>query len=166
MKTIILGVGNPILGDDGAGLIVAKNLKQKIHHPDVKIEEALTSGMNLLDFMIGYDKAIIIDTILTPDEKQGRVIKIGLNDLKPTCSSNPHDATLTQAVQIAEKLGEKHIPREITIIGITLNKKNLVFNEKLTREIAAAVPKAVEMTIDEIKKNGYTLNMVVKKKNE
>ena len=30
MKTIILGVGNPILGDDGAGLIIAKNLKQKI----------------------------------------------------------------------------------------------------------------------------------------
>ena len=63
MKTIVLGVGNPILQDDGVGIHVANQLKQHVNHPNVTIDEALTGGMNLLDLITGYDKAILIDAV-------------------------------------------------------------------------------------------------------
>ncbi|MBU1941107.1 MAG: hydrogenase maturation protease, partial [Candidatus Thermoplasmatota archaeon] len=63
MKTIILGVGNPILSDDGVGLHVIQQLKKCIKNPQIHLDEALTGGMNLLDLLIGYDKAIIIDAV-------------------------------------------------------------------------------------------------------
>ena len=53
MKTIVLGVGNPILQDDGVGIHVANQLKQHVNHPNVTIDEALTGGMNLLDLITG-----------------------------------------------------------------------------------------------------------------
>ena len=63
MKTIVLGVGNPILRDDGVGVHVIQQLKQQINDPNVTVDEALTGGMNLLDLILGYNKAILIDAI-------------------------------------------------------------------------------------------------------
>ena len=63
MKTIVLGIGNLILSDDGVGIHVARELKKRIKNKDITIDEAFTGGMNLLDLMIGYDKAIIIDAV-------------------------------------------------------------------------------------------------------
>ena len=73
MKTIVLGVGNPILSDDGVGIHVANQLKQKINDPNIAIDEALTGGMNLLDLILGYDKAIIIDAVKIDNGEEGKV---------------------------------------------------------------------------------------------
>ena len=51
MKTIVLGVGNPILCDDGVGVHVVNQLKKHINDPNVTLDEALTGGMNLLDMI-------------------------------------------------------------------------------------------------------------------
>lgn len=153
MKTIILGVGNPILCDDGVGIHVAKQLKKQIHHPNVTIDEALTGGMNLLDLILGYDKAIIIDAVKMKNAQNGEVRKFPLNDISTVHSYNPHDVSLTEAIQMAEKLGEGRIPRKIVVIGISMNKMSYEFGESLSKKIAVAVPKAVEMTINELKKD-------------
>jgi hydrogenase maturation protease len=152
MKTIVLGVGNPILSDDGVGIHVANQLKQKINDPNIAIDEALTGGMNLLDLILGYDKAIIIDAVKIDDGEEGEVKRISLSNFSTMHSCNPHDVSLTEAIQMAEKLGETRIPKEITIIGITMKKLSCEFGEKLSEKIATAVPKAVEMTLSEIKK--------------
>jgi len=73
MKTIVLGVGNPILSDDGVGIHVSQQIKQRIKDPNVIVEEALTGGMNLLDLILGYDKAIIIDAVKTNGGRNGEV---------------------------------------------------------------------------------------------
>ena len=152
MKTIILGIGNPILCDDGAGIHVAHQLKQHITDPSVTIDEAFTGGMNLLDMMLGYDKAILIDTINSAKGKNGEVKRFYLRDSKGSCHScNPHDVSLQEALILAEKLGENHIPQDIVIIGIVVKKMSNRFGEQLSKSIAAAVPKAVEMTLNELK---------------
>ena len=152
MKTIILGVGNPILSDDGVGIHVANQLKQHIHDPDVVIDEALTGGMNLLDLLLGYDKAIIIDAVKIDNGKDGEVKRIPLNSFSTMHSCNPHDVSLTEAIQMAEKLGETKIPKEIIVIGIMMKKLPCEFGENLSEKIAMAVPNAVEMTLNEIRK--------------
>ena len=81
MKTIIVGIGNPILCDDGVGIHVAQQLKHHITDPQVTIDEAFTGGMNLLDLLIGYERAILIDAVKTQDAKKGEVKRFSLQDM-------------------------------------------------------------------------------------
>ena len=152
MKTIILGVGNQILGDDGVGIHVTDILKERIMEPNITIDDAITGGMNLLELILGYDKAIIVDAVKTTVGKNGEVKRIPLEDFSTMHSCNPHDVSLNEAIEMAKKMGENRIPNEIIVIGILMKEIPCEFGEKLSKEIAAAVPKAVEMTLNEIKK--------------
>jgi len=153
MKTIILGVGNIILGDDGVGVHVANRLKNKIKNPDITIDEATTGGMNLLDLILGYDKAIIIDAVKSDKNNQGEVKRIPISDFNTMHSCNPHDVSLIEAIDMAKKMGENKIPKQIIIIGIMMKKIPCEFKEELSKKIKNAVPKAVEMTLNEIYNN-------------
>jgi len=151
MKTIVLGIGNLILGDDGVGVHVANEIKKHINLPNVTVDEAITGGMNLLDLILGYDKAIIIDAVKSENSENGEVKRILLSDFATIHSCNPHDVSLSEAIEMAKKLGEDRIPKDIVIIGIMMKQIPCEFGEKLSKKIAAAVPKAVEMTLNEIK---------------
>ncbi len=153
MKTIVLGVGNPILRDDGVGIHVANELKQHVNNPEITIDEALTGGMNLLDLIIGYDKAILIDAVNIRNAKSGEVKRLLLSDFSSIHSDNPHDVSLMEAIKLAKSLGEDKIPNEVIIIGIVLKENPYIFGDKLSPKIASAVPKAVEMTLNELKEN-------------
>jgi hydrogenase maturation protease len=153
MKTIILGVGNQILGDDGVGVHVVTELKKQISNPNITIDEAITGGMNLLELLLGYDKAIIVDAVKTEDGENGEVKRIPLGDFSTMHSCNPHDVSLIEAIEMAKKMGEDRIPREIIVIGVMMKDIPCEFGEKLSNKIAAAVPKAVDMTLNEIKKD-------------
>ena len=151
MKIIVLGIGNLILGDDGVGVQVANELKKHINSPNITIDEAITGGMNLLDLLLGYDKAVIIDAVKSETDEDGEVKRILLSDFTTMHSCNPHDVSLAEAIEMAKKLGEDRIPKEIVIIGIMMKQIPCEFGEQLSEKIAAAVPKAVEMTLNEIK---------------
>jgi len=150
MKTIILGVGNLILGDDGVGIHVVNEVKKQIQDKNITVDEATTGGMNLLDLILGYDKAIIIDAVKSEKFKEGTVKRIPISDFNTMHSCNPHDVSLSEAIKMAKKLGETKIPNEIIVIGIILKEIPSEFGEKLSKDIFAAVPKAVEMTLNEI----------------
>ena len=153
MKTIVLGIGNPILSDDGVGIHVANQLKQHIKDPNVTIDEALTGGMNLLDLIVGFDKAILIDAVKMKNARTGDVKRFSISDMSTAHSCNPHDVSLAEALKMAERLGENHIPREIVIVGIMMNEMPCEFGEKLSETVAAAVPKAVEIVLSELGEN-------------
>jgi len=150
MKTIILGVGNQILGDDGVGIHVINEIKKQVKDPEITIDEASTGGMNLLDLLLGYNKAIIIDAIKSDKGEHGIVKRMPLNDFNTIHSCNPHDVSLIQAIEMAKKMGEKKIPKEIIIIGVMMKEIPCEFKENLTNKIKAAVPKAVEIVLKEI----------------
>ncbi len=157
MKTLILGVGNPILCNDGVGLYVAQQVKQQVNNPDVTIEEAFTGGMNLLDLIVGYDKVIIIDAVIDKKGKNGIVKRYHPTELSTVHSCNPHDVSFIEALTVAKKLGEEHLPQDIVVIGISLPERSCEFGEHLSESIAAAVPQAVKMVLAEI---------ITRKKNE
>jgi len=154
MKTIILGVGNLILGDDGVGIHVTNELKKQVNDPNITIDDAVTGGMNLLELILGYDKAIIVDAVKTNNEEDGEVKRIPLGNFSTMHSCNPHDVSLIEAIEVAKKMGENRIPKEIVVIGIMMKEIPCEFGEKLSETVNAAVPKAVEMTLSEIEKVG------------
>ena len=152
-KTIVVGVGNKILGDDGVGIYVVNQLRKQVKNLDVTFEEAATGGLNLLDIIVGYDKAVIVDAVKSNNGEHGVVKRFSLDNFDTMHSCNPHDVSLIEAIDMAKKIGENRIPREIVVIGIMMKDIPFEFSDCLSDEIAMAVPKAVEMTFNEIRKN-------------
>jgi len=150
MKTIVLGVGNPILQDDGVGIHVIEALHQQLNTQKVTLETASTGGLNLLDLIRGYEKVILVDAIKQDNGEPGEVKRFSLSDFQSVHSCNPHDVSLLEALHLAEQLGEKHLPSKIILIGITVNT-SYEFGEGLSRKVASAIPAAVAMVLEELK---------------
>src|SRR4051794_24494827 len=64
MTTGIIGVGNPVLSDDGVGLQVARELRRRLSgRPDVTVLERCAGGLRLMESMAGYGRAVLIDAM-------------------------------------------------------------------------------------------------------
>ena len=147
MKTLVVGLGNPILGDDGVGWKIASELQcEKSIPTDVTIECAALGGITLMESLIGYDRAIIIDSIFTHQAPIGTLRFSKLDDLpNPSLGhmTSAHDTSLQAALQIGRALGA-HLPDDITIVTVE-SEKVYDFSETLTPPIADAVPGAIKI---------------------
>jgi len=142
-RTIVVGIGNPILGDDAIGLHVVKSLKKLIDDPTITIEEAHTGGMNLLDLIVGYDRAILVDAISTPEGDIGDVMVLDPMEVPSSHSANPHDVSFPEALEVARKMGGKRIPDEIVLVAINI-RPSFDFFEGLSDEVTASIPIALD----------------------
>jgi hydrogenase maturation protease len=154
MKTIVVGLGNPILGDDGAGWKVAEEIK--LHLPaDTRVDVNCLSlgGISLMEHLVGYDRAILIDTFKS-NEARGSIHVMNLDDL-PNYSAfhttSAHDTSLQNAILMGRNMGAK-LPGHIMIVGITA-EPSFEFSEALTPEIQAAVPFAVRAALELLEKS-------------
>lgn len=152
MNTIILGIGNPILKDDGVGIHVANSIEKELTNSNIKIDVAFTGGMNLLDLMRGYDKAILIDAMRMKNKKIGEVGLFDSNNFDTFHTCNPHDVSLNEAINLAKKLGDDNIPKEIKIVGINIGEFSYEFGENLSCEVEKAIPKAINIVKKEVEK--------------
>ena len=139
MKTIILGLGNSLLGDDAIGLILVEKLSEQIKHPDLDFKTSEKVGLNLIELVQDYDRAIIIDSIITGNHPPGTVLEFSLDDLPDNPRLRcPHDADFKSAIILARKTGLK-MPEEIIILGIEVID-NLTFTQDLSPELSALFP--------------------------
>ena len=146
MKTLILGVGNPILTDDAVGIRIAQELKQEI--PDLEVGEASEAGIALLEHVAGYDKLVIIDSIRTEKGKPGELYKLGLEDLKPTMDfSSSHGIGIATAFKLGEGLGYR-MPKHVSIYAVEI-RDNTTFGEKCTEEVEVRIPFIVRQIVKE-----------------
>jgi hydrogenase maturation protease len=89
-KTLVIGLGNPILSDDGAGIYVAREIKKRckgLSH--IAIIETNQGGIGLLDLMAGYERVIIVDSIKTEENTPGKVYRLRVEDLGDMWSPLP-----------------------------------------------------------------------------
>ncbi|WKZ36845.1 MAG: hydrogenase maturation protease [Anaerolineales bacterium] len=152
MKTIVVGLGNPILGDDGVGWKVADEvLKQLPPDSQVDVEYLSLGGLALMEHLIGYHRAILIDAFASEDEP-GAILILKLGDL-PNYSAfhttSSHDTSLQNAVELGRSMGAQ-LPDDIEIIGIA-TRRVYDFGEELSRPVADAVPFAARIVIDLLK---------------
>jgi hydrogenase maturation protease len=149
MKTLILGLGNTILCDDGAGIRVAEELESRLSNPETTVLETSLSGLSLLDILVGYDKAIIVDAIQTVGGKPGAIYRLDPDALQVSRhAASPHDVNLATAIELGKKLGLA-LPREIVIFAIEVADVT-TFSEECTPELKKAIPVCVEMVIKEV----------------
>lgn len=150
MKTIVIGLGNPILGDDGVGWQIAQQAQQQSDFPpDIEVDCLALGGISLMERLIGYERAILIDALVTHKYPIGAVQCFPLSQLPNRAlghMSSSHDTTLQNALQVGRDLGAK-LPDEITIVAVEAQDV-FDFSEQLSPEVAAAVPKAVQIVMD------------------
>ena len=146
MNTLIVGIGNPILTDDGVGIKIAQKLKE--NNPELEVVETSEAGMALLELINGYDRLIIIDSIKTGQGKPGELYKLGLKDLKPAMDfSSSHGVDIATAFELGQRLGFK-MPKYISIYAVEI-KDNSTFGEECTEEIEKRIPFIIKQIIEE-----------------
>ncbi len=149
MKTLILGLGNPLLTDDSVGLRVAQELENKLSQPEVTVLQSTASGLDLLDLVIGFDRLIIIDAIQTKKGKAGQIYRLEIPDLDFSRHvACPHDVNLATALELGKRLGLA-VPREVVIFAIEVVEV-ATFSEECTPEVEQAIPLATEMVLGEL----------------
>jgi hydrogenase maturation protease len=152
MKTVVIGLGNPILGDDGVGWKVAEEVKQlflttPLPFP-VEVDCLALGGLSLMEHLIGVDRAIIIDAVSLEGMDEGQVVVFSLDELPDRSAGHitaAHDTSLPTALEVGRTMGA-HLPQEVTVVGI--QAYNLFeFSEELTPLITEAVPIAAQTVI-------------------
>ncbi len=154
MKTIVIGLGNPILSDDGVGVKVAYAVEDRLGDKipkNVTITEASVGGLRLMELLEGYDRAIIIDAIQTKNgHPAGSIFTMDLADLReisPTQhSASAHDTSLVTALDAGKEMGMK-LPDDVIIFAVEV-ENILDFSEQPTPSVAAAIPKVTEMVLE------------------
>jgi hydrogenase maturation protease len=144
-KILVLALGNDIMGDDGAALAAAEILRNEFGSV-IDIFEVASAGFMLLDLMEGYDKVLIIDTILSTNAP-GTIRELSVKELSERRSSSPHYAGLPEIIGLAEKL-ELNFPDEIRILVIEIEDA-FTIRQGLSPVILANIPELV-MKVKEI----------------
>jgi hydrogenase maturation protease len=158
IPTLIVGLGNPILGDDGVGWVIAQNLRdQLITRTDLEFDFLSLGGLSLMERLTGYQHVILIDAIASGENSSGKVISFPLNEIPdPTAghSSSVHDTSLRNALNLGRTMNIS-LPRDENIIVVAVEAANVYdFSEELTPQVAAAVPIAEKLILDLIPSPG------------
>ena len=137
MNTLILGIGNPILTDDGVGIKIAHKLKEE--NAKLEVIETSEAGIALLDLIAGYNKLIIIDSIKIEKGRPGDLYKLELGDLKPSKDfSSSHGIGIATAFELGQRLGYS-MPKFVSIYAVNI-KNNLTFGEECTEAVKKRIP--------------------------
>jgi hydrogenase maturation protease len=142
-------MGNPLLCDDGVGLRVAAELKDRVDQPEVTIMETGIAGLGLLDLLVGYDSIIIIDAIQTVGGKAGQIYRLDPKAFDTTIhTASAHGIDFITALEFGKKLGLS-LPQQIVIFAIEASDVT-TFSEECTPEVKQAVPVCIEMVLREL----------------
>jgi hydrogenase maturation protease len=117
MKTLVLGLGNTILRDDGVGVYVARSLRERLAGL-ADVGEAELAGFDLIERLKGYERAIIVDAIQLDGETPGTVFRLRPDDMRITARlASFHDIDLVTALELGRRL-RLAMPDDILIYAV------------------------------------------------
>jgi hydrogenase maturation protease len=156
-RMLVVGLGNPILGDDGVGWVAAREVETRLgaSERNVDVDCLALGGLSLMERMIGYQHVILIDSLNTGQRPQGSVVTFTLEDLVDLTyghASAAHDASLKTALDMGRKL-DASLPTDKDVYVVAIEAQHIYdFKEELSPVIAAAMPVAVQQVLNLLKK--------------
>ena len=158
MKTLVIGLGNPILGDDGVGWVVAEQVRSALSNPaagipnpqSVEVDCASLGGLSLMERLIGYECVILVDAIFTGKQPVGTVSRFLLDDLPDLSaghSASAHDTSLRNALHVGREM-DILLPTDENVTVITIEAEAVYdFSQELSPAVAAAAPLAAKKVL-------------------
>ncbi len=157
MKTLIIGLGNPILGDDGVGWVVAEEVAKHLpptstsETDQVEVDFASLGGLSLMERLTGVKRVILIDSMFTGQKPVGTVSRFNLSeipDLTAGHSASAHDTSLRNALNVGRSL-KIDLPEDDNVTIIAIEAENVYdFSQELSPPVAGAVPQAVKEVLE------------------
>ena len=163
MKTLVIGLGNPILGDDGVGWRVVEEIAKVTAgkpfdsaqgRPQVEIDYVSLGGLSLMERLTGYERVILIDSIFTGKNPLGSVTTFTLDslpDLTAGHSASAHDTSLRTALKVGRSMNLP-LPEDDQVLVVAIEAQDVYeFSEELSPAVSEAVPLAVEAALELIR---------------
>lgn len=146
-KTLVLGIGNPILRDDRVGHFLIQTLRSRITSPDIILQETSLAGLNLAESLAGFKSAVIVDAIQSGG-MPGEVYCLKPEDfhLQDAYQNDWHGTGLLQALELGQNLGWP-MPQDVTIVAIEAGDVSH-FGDDLTPEVEKAIPAALQTVLE------------------
>ncbi|MBV5317303.1 MAG: hydrogenase maturation protease [Desulfobulbaceae bacterium] len=132
---VVLGIGNPYLQDDRAGLAVVEQLRQA--GVRCRTELVDTTGLEVLDRIRGFKRAVIVDAC-TLGHTPGTILEVDVEALCDSCRANSHAITLGTTLKTGILCFPDDMPADIRIILVEV-KEIMAFNPQMSSEVEAAV---------------------------
>lgn len=161
MKTVVIGFGNILMGDEGVGVHIIQELQQnyssrvKTHsntsRHSIEFIDGGTSAIDVLLSVGDVDKLIIIDAV-KKGGKPGDVYRIHSNFAGKTFgkleknNTSMHDLGIIEALRISGAIDQ--IPKEIILIGV--EPKEIEPKMELSAEVKKEIPKIMKVILSEL----------------
>ncbi|HKY83981.1 MAG TPA: hydrogenase maturation protease [Anaerolineales bacterium] len=148
-RTLIIGLGNPLLRDDAVGLHVARRVRAALAgRDDAEVVEESCGGLRLMERMVGYDRAILIDAI-RGDRTPGTVLTLDPREVHTQHSASAHDVNLPTALALGRRTGAR-LPSDDQLRIIAIEVEDVEnFGEEMTPAVVAAIPRAAAQVLAE-----------------
>ncbi|MBM4161090.1 MAG: hydrogenase maturation protease [Ignavibacteria bacterium] len=149
---IVIGLGNEFISDDGVGIWVVRELKKRLSTTDIAFEELSVGGLQLLDYLVGYEQCIIVDAVVTGIRPPGTIYRfVQAAGDKPIRLTSSHQIDLSQTIELARLL-QADIPQTITVYGIEASDTT-TFNDHCTESVTQAIPQLVRLICRDLLKH-------------
>ena len=145
--TLILGIGNILLRDEGVGVHVIEAMRGRSLPESIELLDGGTSGIDLLEHIADRRKVVVVDAVDT-HHKPGTILHFSAADLiaRTDDSVSLHEFGLVECLTAAKNLGCE--PQEVTIIGV--QPKEVSHGLDLSDEVAAVLPKVIDLALAEV----------------
>jgi hydrogenase maturation protease len=152
VQTRVIGIGQPVAGNDYAGIAVARAFREQPVPVDVEIRE-ITDPARLVELLNGIRRAILIDALVS-DHDPGNIICLTSEELAayPFTPLSSHDTSVADAIRLAHTLEPATKNCDIDIIGIAIQPPTR-YTCAMSAAVAAAVPRAVDLILDLLEGN-------------
>lgn len=146
-KTVVIGIGNLILRDEGLGVHVVRQLEHRELPPGVELVDGGTAAMDLLPVIHEAERIVFIDALRAGGEP-GTIYRITPEDLSGETHRplSLHQVGLLEVLGMARQLGGHG---EVAIIGV--EPKEISWGMELSPEVEATVPKVIDAVFEELK---------------
>jgi hydrogenase maturation protease len=148
-RTLVLGMGNPILSDDGFGLVVIEKLQEQGLPDNVCVTGSEVAGLRLLELMRDHDKVVIVDALCSGSRSPGDIVRFSGDDFKGGYRyASAHSLGIRTVLELGEKLGYD-MPSEVVAYAVEAADVE-TFCEELSPPVAAAVDEVLDLVRREI----------------
>ena len=147
-KILVIGIGNEFRGDDGAGIVCARKIREKVNSKAFVIESN-GDGAKLMEAWKRFDKVILIDSI-SIGSKPGSIRKFNGYDAGfPKANSKPssHLFSVADAIMTSKILNT--LPENLVIYGI--EGKLYEYGSKISGEVSKSIEKLVKVIEKDIR---------------
>jgi hydrogenase maturation protease len=148
-KTLVLGLGNDILTDDAIGLAIVREVARCLDgDPRVDVRETMEMGLALLDFIVGYETLILVDSIQTGRAAPGHIHDLTQAHLAAQPGRTPHFLGVKDTLLLGERLGLE-MPRHVRVFAIEAEDP-FTLGTELTPALRRTLPLAVGRVLSAI----------------